>query len=153
MAIVAPEEAAAMFARNPELARAHPDVVKKVGDALAATKAAHDATKRAAPAQTREAVSAAPRRSTGASINAAQKAIGAYKSIPNSGAGMGRVVIRLAIAIAAFIVALEIASYVSGRYFNYSLGKGAQNVQKTANKAASYVGLYAGQKAPGQAAS
>lgn len=148
MAVVAPEEAAAMFARNPELARAHPDAVKKVSDALSATKAAHDATKRAAPAETRATIRQAPRRSTGSSIGAAQKAIGAYRSIPNSGAGMGKIVIRLAIAFAAFIVALEIASYVSGRYFNWNLGKGAQTVQQGATQAAQYVGLYKGQQAP-----
>lgn len=151
MAVVAPEEAAAMFARNPELARAHPDAVRKVSDALAATKAAHDATRRAAPAQTRATVRSAPQRSTGSSINAAQKAIGVYRSIPNSGAGMGRVIVRLAVAVAAFLIALEVASYVSGRYFNYSLGKGAQNLQQAANKTASYVGLYVGQQSPQKA--
>lgn len=151
MAIVAPEEAAAMFARNPELARAHPEALEKVNNALTATRAAHEATRRAAPAQTQATVRAAPRRSTGASIDAAQKAIGAYRSLPNSGAGMGRVVIRLAVAVAAFLVALEVASYVSGRYFNWSLGKGAQSLQRATNQGATYVGLYAGQKSPQRA--
>jgi hypothetical protein len=48
---------------------------------------------------------------------------------------------RIVLAFGAFILALELASYLSGRYFSYSLGKGGQKLQA----AAQHIDLYPGQ--------
>lgn len=141
MAVVAPEEAAAMFARNPELAD-RPEAGKAmaaVKTALQAKQQAHDAVAKVAPKETAQAVSRPAQRATRVGLN------NAIKALPTGSAqtATGKALVRLIVAFAAFIIALELASYISGRYFNWNLGQGAQKLQG----AAQYVGLYPGQQA------
>jgi hypothetical protein len=142
MAVVAPEEAAAMFARNPELASAHPDVLAKVTQAVAAKQGAEKATKTAVQATQRAhtAVTSSP---AGPKLGIGKIALAPDSISKTAGVktGGGQVLVRLVFAVIAFIVALEIASQISGRYFSWNLGQGAQKL----SDAASYIGLYPGQ--------
>jgi hypothetical protein len=76
-----------------------------------------------------------PRRAVRAAGRVAQSA-----STPS---GRGNLAFRVVLAFGAFILALELASYLSGRYFSYSLGKGGQKLQG----AAKHLDLYPGQSA------
>ena len=62
-------------------------------------------------------------------------------SLPRIASG-GDIVMRLVVALGVAIVALEVASYVSGRYFTWDVKSGATKVQN----AGTYLGLYPGQK-------
>lgn len=46
--------------------------------------------------------------------------------------GRHSVVLRVGFAFIAFVLALELASYLSGRYFSYSLGAGGKKLQGAA---------------------
>lgn len=138
MAVVAPEEAAAMFARNPELAQAHPDVMEKVNAAVAAKQTA---VKAAETAHT-----AVKRSPAGHSLGIGRITLVNPSSSVSKAAGVktgaGRALVTIFFAFVAFVVALEIASMVSGRYFTWDL----KNAGKAAQDGANYVGLYPGQK-------
>ena len=56
-------------------------------------------------------------------------------------------VIRIILAFGAFLLALEVASYLSGRYFTWNIGQGAQRIQG----ASQHIDLYPGQTAKLQA--
>lgn len=78
----------------------------------------------------------------GTTVRAARSAGGSAASIklPSMGGGMlGRVVF----AFGAGLLALELASYLSGRYFNWNIKTGASKV----NQAAQVLELYPGQAA------
>ena len=62
--------------------------------------------------------------------------------------GRSNLVMRLVVALGVAIVALEAASYVSGRYFSWDLKSGAQRIQD----AGTMIGLYPGQQAKIQSA-
>lgn len=77
--------------------------------------------------------------SPGGAVRAASR----VASSVSSPSRRGDLAFRLILAFGAFIVALEVASYLSGRYFSYSLGKGGQKLQG----AAQHLDLYPGQSA------
>jgi len=77
--------------------------------------------------------------SPGGAVKTASRAAGAV----SSPGGRSNIAFRVVLAFGAFILALELASYLSGRYFTYSLGKGGQH----AKKAAQAIELYPGQSA------
>jgi hypothetical protein len=52
---------------------------------------------------------------------------------------------RLILAIGLGLIVLEVASIATGRYFDWNLKRGANNLAN----AGKYIGLYPGQQAPG----
>ena len=138
---VAPEEVAAMFARNPELAARpeYSDAASKVGAALSAKAEAHKAADKAGLASkaiTRDSkgrVAPPPRpsleqlQSSAASLSTAR--------------GRSGIVSKLILATILGLIALEVASLASGRYFNWNFGKAAQNLGSGAVGAANALGL------------
>ena len=75
---------------------------------------------------------AAAKTSTAAAVQVGQRATGAPSPV-----------IRIVLAFGAFLVALELASYLSGRYFTYNIGKGVVKAQAVTQS----IGLYPGQAA------
>lgn len=104
--------------------------------------------KRATTAKAAPAKAASP----GVSLPSPKPVVRAATAINNQGAkaisgGHGGMAARLIFAFGAGLLALELASYLSGRYFTYSVGKGAKKVQA----ASQHIGLYPGQTAKLQA--
>ncbi|SRR6266550_3424657 len=73
----------------------------------------------------------------------AVRAAGRAASSVSTPSRRGDIFFRVVLAFGAFILALELASYLSGRYFSYSLGAGGQKLQG----AAAHLDLYPGQTA------
>ncbi len=141
MAVVMPEEAAAMFARNPELLgrEGGQEAFSKVKDALSATAAAHKATAKVAPKETSSATSSAPSRPTVDGLNSARRSLDSLA--PGRIPGRSGVVSRLIVAFFAGVFVLELVSQMTGQYFKWNLA----NVKPNALGALNYTGLYSGQ--------
>jgi hypothetical protein len=71
----------------------------------------------------------------------AVRAAGRVAKSASTPGGRSDLAFRIVLALGAFIVALELASYLSGRYFSYSLGKGGQKLAGAAQQ----LDLYPGQ--------
>jgi hypothetical protein len=71
----------------------------------------------------------------------AVRAAGQAASSVATPSGRSNVAFRVILAFGAFLFALELASYLSGRYFSYSLGAGGQKLAG----AAQHLDLYPGQ--------
>jgi hypothetical protein len=80
-----------------------------------------------------------------ASVKAGGAAVrtGGRAAVSATKIGGGGLATRIIIAFGAFLIALEIASYLSGHYFSYDLKQGVQKLGQTGT----YLGLYPGQQA------
>jgi|SRR6185437_3798956 len=127
----------------------------EAGDAVAAAAAGHGsrltpevthelrkaAAKKAVKVATPKPASGAP--SPAAAVQPVARAAGAITKQGGAAisGGHGGTAARVIFAFGAGLLALELASYVSGRYFTYNLKAGTQKLQT----ASQHVGLYPGQ--------